>query len=444
MKRLLVALGLLISTNCFAGTVSVSPWISSNDVTIAHLETERQTFQNVLNGNIEGGAQNIRQGSITSYDLATAINPVTFRDEAFNDFTYTGMLPPTSASLSSTTTAGVSYVNGVRVETSATAHTYTASKDTYVYINAGGYFEYSEVANGASATTTPANSLLLAKVVTSGTAVTSVADLRTTSIQITANNANFPTNHRDQASVSRDTTTNFYVAPGSIAIGSSNYTNTSVSTTKSIITGTNWIEGSYPSGYNGLVFVYGYNNSGTAFDFKFSSADVAYSDTSANTGGVKRYYSNDGTYYRALGWAYLSADTVQLYHTSNLRDDSVYSSIEYTSTTSINTTSATFVNDSGCPMLRFYSSGGKVRITYNAGIASGTSQPNYIGLMIDNIDIADTVRQATTSNTTTYNYNTVTQWQGILARGMHSIQPRYKVDGGTGYINSRSIIIEEI
>ena len=445
-KCILSILSLLfLSVNGYCATISIAPWISSNDVSISHLETQRTTIQNVINGSIEGGAQNIRQGSITSYDLAVAINPVTFRNEAFNDFTYSGMLAPTSGSLSSTTTAGVSYVNGVRVETSATAHSYTASKDTYVYINAGGFFEYQEVANGASAPSTPANDLLLFKAVTDGSAVTSVADLRTTSIQITANNSNFATNYRDQSFVSRDSTVNFYVQPGTFAIGNANYTNTAVTTTKSVVTGANWIEGGYPGGYAGGIFVYGYNHSGTAYDFKFSSADVAYADTSSNTAGIKRYYTSGGTTYRALGWAYLSADVVQLYHTSDFRDIGTSSSTQYSSTTSVNTASTSFVNDGGMPMQRFYSNGGQISISYICGTANSGSNFTAIGLMIDGADIAVTeVWSGPNNNTTTNKMLSATQWQGVLSRGFHSVQGRFYAIGSTSYINNRLIKIQEL
>lgn len=315
MKRFVVVFGLLFSTSAFAGTISIAPFISGNDVTIPRLETQRSTLQTVINGSIEGGGQNIRQGSITSYDLSTAINPVTFRDEAFNDWTYSGMLAPTSGSLSSTTTAGVSYVNGVRVETSATAHTYTASKDTYVYINAGGFFEYQEVANGASAPTTPVNDLLLFKAVTNGTTVSSVTDSRTMSIQITANSSNFAADYRDQAVVARDSTTAMHLEPGQFAIGSTLYTNLVDTSSRSTATGSNWIEGSTPTQANLKYYVYGYNSSGTAYDFKFSSADPVYADTSSSTGGTLQYYTSGGTTYRALGW--ISNDSSGLIQTYN-------------------------------------------------------------------------------------------------------------------------------
>lgn len=445
MKKWMFLFGLFLNSTCYAGTISISPFISGNDVTIAHLESQRSTLQNVINGNIEGGGQNIRAASITSADLATAINPTTFRNEAFNDWTYSGMLAPTSVSLSSTTTAGVSYVNGFRVETAATAHTYTASKDTYVYINAGGFFEYSEVANGASAPSTPANALLLFKAVTSGTAVTTVTDLRTTSIQITANNSNFATNYRDQAFVSRDSTVNFYIQPGTFAIGNANYTNTAVTSTKSIVTGSNWIEGGYPSGYAGLVFIYGYNNSGTSFDFKFSSADVAYADTSLNTAGIKRYYVNGGTNYRALGWGYLSADVVQLYNTSNFPDSDVHNFVEQFSTTTVTTASNSYVNDSGMAMMRFYSDGiHPTKITYSAGASNDGSNFTNVTLALDGADLAEPDRQILSNSASINKISTYVQWQGILGRGVHSVQGRFKALASSATINNRSISIETV
>jgi len=442
MKRLIVAIGLLLTTNCYANTISIQPFISGNDVTIARLETQRSTIQNVINGNISGGSQNILAGSITSSDLATAINPVTFRNEAFNDWTYSGMLPPTSASLSTTITAGVSYVNGVRVQTEATAHTFTASKDTYLYINAGGFFDYVEVANGASAPATPANELLLAVVISNGTAITSVTDSRTLSIQITANSSNFAVNYRDQSYVSRDTTVNFYVKPGTFAIGNSNYTNTASTSTKSVVTGANWIEGGYPSGYAGRIFVYGYNNSGTAYDFKFSSADVAFADTSSNTGGILRYYVSGGTTYRALGWAYLSADVVQLYQTSDFRDVGNKNIVSRTSATAVSTASTSLVNDNFAD-IKFYSSGGFCTIEYSAGVANDGASLASIGIMIDSFDIATTLRSilGQSSNSTTLNVTSV--WKGILGRGVHTIQGRFSASANSAFVNNRTLTITE-
>lgn len=321
MRRLLIFSFLMImSSPVFAGTISIQPFISGNDVTIARLESQRTTLSNVINGNIEGGI-NIKAGSLVSQDFSNAVSIVTFRDEAFNNFTFTGMVPATSANLTSDISSGTSYVDGIRIQKNAESHTYTASKDTYVYIHSGGYYVYQEVANGAAAPSDPANTLLLAKVVTSGTAITSVSDLRTTSIQITVNSSNFSSDYRNGALVVRDSTTAFHVEPGQISIGNSNYTNTSDTSSKTISTGTNWIEGSAPNLVGLKFYVYAYNNSGTGFDFKYASADPVYSDASGNSNGTLRYYTTGGTTYRALAW--ISGDptgVVQSHAYSQLSD----------------------------------------------------------------------------------------------------------------------------
>ena len=303
MKKIIFSflLCILVSSKCFGGTISISPFISSNDVTIASLETQRTTFSNVINGNIE--SVNILDGTIASADESVAISIVKFRDESFNDFTASGMLAPTSGTLSSTISAGVSYVNGVRVEIAAQAHTYTASKDTYGYVTAGGSYTFEEVANGAAAPTTPANSLLLFKAVTSGTAITSVSDLRTTSIQITANSSNLSFNYRNEAFAVRDSTTAVHLEPGQIAIGNTFYTNNADSSSRSTATASNWIEGAVPSLVNQKFFVYAYNNSGTTYDFKYSSADPTETDVDGGATGTLRFYETGGVTYRILGWA---------------------------------------------------------------------------------------------------------------------------------------------
>lgn len=115
--------------------------------------------------------------------LKQATGPAVFAD-LFGDYVVSGLTTPTSASLSSTTVAGVAYVNGARLIVSAAARTYTASKDTYVDLTSVGTFTYTEVANAAAAPAQAANTVRLAKVVTSATAVTGVTDLRTTAMTL--------------------------------------------------------------------------------------------------------------------------------------------------------------------------------------------------------------------------------------------------------------------
>lgn len=69
----------------------------------------------------------------------------------------------------------VYYINGLRYSKTAVANkVYTASKDTYVDIGTDGVVDYTEVANGAASPALVANHVRIAKVVTSGAAITSV------------------------------------------------------------------------------------------------------------------------------------------------------------------------------------------------------------------------------------------------------------------------------
>lgn len=320
LKKLsLILMFLGVSVSAHATVLDLPSFISGADVTISALNTLSTNTENWANGNVEGGSVNIKAGSIVSIDLNTSVSPITRWSETFSDYTSSGQLPATSANLTSDISAGVSYVNGYRCATNTTSHTYSASKDTWVYIHEGGYFIYVEVSNGGTQPPTPSDSLLLATVVTSGTAITSVNDLRSTSVQITSTTTNFPLNFRDQAYVSLDTTATMHVEPGSVAIGTTIYSRVSDTSSRNIATGTNWIEASKPFSA-GKIYVYAYNEGGTSFDFKYSSADPVYSDTSSNTAGVLRYYTSGGTTYRAIGWAYMSADAIQTYAFGNFSD----------------------------------------------------------------------------------------------------------------------------
>ena len=261
------------------------------------------------------------------------------------------MLPVTDATLTSNISAGISYINGVRVETNSTAHTYTASKDTYVYIGANGSFSFEEVANGASAPATPANSLLLATVITDSDNITSVTDSRTLSIAITANSSNFAADYRDQAFIIRDSTTAVHAEPGQISVGNTFYTITTDTSSLSTATAGNWIEGAAPILNNLKFYVYAYNNSGTTWALKYASADPVNSDTSSNTGGTLRYYTTGGTTYRVLAW--ISADStgaIQTYNFSNWADKGIINQVTY-QTSTLQTTTATTPYDNTIPQI---------------------------------------------------------------------------------------------
>ena len=445
MKKYLFLIGLFLSTNANAGLISLNDFTSGADVTIARLDANFNTIADEINGGLEGGGINIAPGSITSVDMANSISPVKRWDEAFNDFTSSGMLPATSANLTSDISAGVSYVNGLRIQKNATANTYTASKDTYVYISQTGSYVFQEVANGASAPSTPSNSLLLASVVTSGAAITTVNDLRTTSIQITATTTNFPSHHRIGAFASWDSTTTLHLTPGNVAIGTSIYNRTTNTSAKNVTTATNWIEGAYPGpGTPTDIFLYGYNDSGSSFDFKFSSADPVYADTSSNTVGTLRYYTQGGTTYRALGWAYLSNDTVQLHEHGNFRDSDAANYTERTRSTATTFTGTTDVNIPGTEV-NFYSTGGFVEVNFNHHIQNTTNNIVQQIIVVDGIS-RDTSRVGFAGDnaaSTTLYYGRNNHWSGRLSQGVHRIGARGNAASGvTASLASQMVVVE--
>ena len=93
----------------------------------------------------------------------------TFIDHVASGFVF----PASSGTLALTIPTGVAYVVGKRVVKGAQAHTYTASKDTYVDLNHVGTLTYAEVANGAGAPALTANSIRLGKVVSGGSTISS-------------------------------------------------------------------------------------------------------------------------------------------------------------------------------------------------------------------------------------------------------------------------------
>lgn len=449
MKILLGLLALLVCTQAHADYVVVTPYISGADVTISALNNNQNSIVNTLNGNVEGGI-NIKPGSINSGDLAQAVSPVVRWGEAFNSFTYSGMLPATSGSLTSDISSGVSYVNGYRINNSATAHTYSASKDTFVYINQGGYYQYCEEPNGTSSCgVPPTQALLLAEVVTSGSAITSVNDLRQLSIQITTTTTNFPANYRDAAFMSRDSSVTMHGEPGGMAIGTTIYTRTTDTSTKNVTLGTNWIEGGYAPGSPTTIFMYAYNDAGSSWDFKYSSADPVASDTLGNSNGILRYYSDGGTVYRSIGWAYLSADQMSLPNFSDFTDVGVPNKAIATAATDV-TSTATAFTDAGAfvPDMRvnFYSTGRRVKVEYNAPHFKNGNGIEF-QLQINGTAVRTFTFIAADNNIAPINI----LWEGILTAGTNTVALKWRNQTSTGTIyqrgatdGQRTLVVEEL
>lgn len=88
-----------------------------------------------------------------------------------------GCLPATSGTLTSTISAGVAYVQGVRVTPIATSIGLTGIRDTYVDLDSTGAYTYAVVINGAAEPAITAGCLRVAKVVTGAATVTTVTPL---------------------------------------------------------------------------------------------------------------------------------------------------------------------------------------------------------------------------------------------------------------------------
>lgn len=121
----------------------------------------------------------IKNDAITTKDqFVDALDPVLREDETLQDFVASGGIWSALAGLNAGMTALVAHVDGYRGAIAAVAtRAFTASKDTYVDVLRTGTalsLVYTEVANGAAAPALAANSLRIAKVVTSGAAVTGV------------------------------------------------------------------------------------------------------------------------------------------------------------------------------------------------------------------------------------------------------------------------------
>lgn len=133
--------------------------------------------------------------NLTAEDLTDALsvpNDIKVRfDESLADFIVagTGIVAQTIGLVGSFSDITY-YINGGRYTKAAIPNkTYTISKDTYVFIDINGTVTYTEVANNATAPAKPAFSILVAKVVTNGTAITSVTPMNRGSV--TANEIDF-------------------------------------------------------------------------------------------------------------------------------------------------------------------------------------------------------------------------------------------------------------
>ena len=143
----------------------------------------QQHKQSGAHSNITADSIQVNGSIIATGDVTEAgVTARTFRTEVLTDFVVSGGVWSQLSGLNGQMTAVTAYITGYRSSIVAVAsRAFTASKDTYVDIlrtTVGAVttftLVYTEVANGAAAPALAANSLRLAKVITSGVAITSV------------------------------------------------------------------------------------------------------------------------------------------------------------------------------------------------------------------------------------------------------------------------------
>lgn len=116
--------------------------------------------------------------NVTAEDLTDALGVpndiITRDDETVADHVVgSGLTWTIDTGLNGDMTGGVVYIQGYRRTIAAINNrTFTASRDTYVYVEVGGTVGYSEVNNAAAAPALPADSMWIAYIVTNATDIT--------------------------------------------------------------------------------------------------------------------------------------------------------------------------------------------------------------------------------------------------------------------------------
>ena len=380
-----------------ANPITVDNFLSPDDVTISHLEQFRTSVVNAIN-NADGGLLQAR--TVTPEKLTKNADVTIFRDEAFNDWIFSGFIIPTSASLISTTPIGTAYVGGQRIEKDATIHTYTASKWTWVDLKSDGTYVYTEGTIGDADPAIANNTVRLARVSSDGTTINAIRDDRILSITLENRQADF---YRKSLQMrgSNATTDVVQVMPGVVYWGNVRIGKATM-TTLGLGTAGDWITGQSAAD-NTMGFVVT-NNAGS---IKLSTTAPTYHDLAGTTIGTRYYSLVGGNYYRVLAWFYMSDDwdasiKINPWEWGNLGADTVWKTFKQLSTDQVTTTGGW--QDVGDTLMNFYSSGGGVSLSLNATGYSTTQHFSFDGCIeLDGLPLEETA-VSNSSTATTYTY----------------------------------------
>ncbi len=438
MKKLLFGLlGLLLCTKAYAGIITVDAFITPDDVSIAHLETFRTKVVDEMNGNIDSA--NIEDNTVSEADMADNANVRVYFNDAFNDFVASGLLPPTSDNLTTTTTIGISYINGYYVTKDATAHTFTASKWTYIDLSQTGVYTYVETVHGAAAPAITSNSMRLARVSTDGTKVLAIRDDRVLSIATATNEDHYRTGF--------DCTMNgsigIAVSPGVVYYGTTRLGKVSA-TTLNLTTATDWVGDVSLRGAS----TWGYIVVDSNGSIRLTTTAPTKADTSGNTTGILRYSVISSVYYRVLGWFYMDANqNIQIDKVGNFKDGvSVSNVVSIISFDTANYGTQNVYQSIAGMTADIYCTGKPISILFDAnGIAdSGITTAAY-NISEDAVSKDSTEIPTGWLGAGSYNERTNYIYTYKPAQGGHKFNINYKPISGATNVNftTRRLIIRE-
>lgn len=450
-KKLLILIGLLVSTPAFAATITVQSF--SADSGVSHLNNFRSTVVNVINGNIEGSTDgganvsNIAADSVYEINMANDANPRVRDAELLSigvdtlsgstldqdTFAYSGCIPATDSDLTSDISACVAYVNGYRISIGATSQTYTANRDTYVDLSQSGSYNLSAVANGASAPAVAANSARIAKVVTNGTAITTSTDLARRSLSGLV----VPSNYRDGLVVSRDSATTVTVFPGTVEINNTMVSKTST-TTLTLGTNGDWAGGTSLSAADTFGFV-GVDASG---NLKLHTTAPTHSNYAVSvTDGKKRYATWSSTVYRILGWFYMNGAS-QIDRASNIKDPSVSNTVISSDANILAVSATSYTNIMNLP---FYNSGGNILIMnqVSGDAAGGGLDGAFIRCTIGGVDIAGCGAGSSVTGAGGGVGNNATFLHQNRPQGTATYGTQMKVSANSINLKARNLVLQE-
>lgn len=147
--------------------------------TLGDADPVRANFQAIAQGIQSFDGTQIQPGTIHESALAANINPRLRDSELFDNFVYNGCTWSSGGGLNGSMAGGLVYINGYRTPVNAVgSRSFTASNDTYVFVDYLGNITYLAVSNNATPPTPPVNTVPLAVIITNASAITEVQDIR--------------------------------------------------------------------------------------------------------------------------------------------------------------------------------------------------------------------------------------------------------------------------